>query len=221
MSLVLKLIATSVGMPAPLGVWHDEEVVSGIRKAPLQSPAVAVGATNIVGDGQADLTVHGGPDKAVYAYPSDHWPWWKEKARFDAAVASFGENLTVEGADEHAIRIGDRFAWGATELEVSQPRAPCFKFTMLTAREDMAAYMTVSARTGWYFRVLKEGDAPTQGELTRTHTNDEMPTVYEAFTAVFHPRVMSDMIERVVNAPPLARDWRFAVLRRLRAAGLV
>lgn len=208
-------------MPAPLGIWQGEEVVSGIRKTPLSSPTVTVGATNLAGDGQADLTVHGGPDKAVYAYPADNWPWWKEHAHFDAAPASFGENLTVRGADEHAVRIGDRFSWGTAELEVSQPRGPCFKFTMLTGREDMAARMTISGRAGWYYRVLKEGSAPTQGELVRTYTNEEMPTVYEAFIALYHPRVAIDILERVANAETLAHQWRDALVRRFRAAGLI
>lgn len=221
MGLVLQLIATSVGMPAPLGSWQGEEVESGIRKTPLSAPMVTVATLNLAGDGQADLTVHGGPDKAIYAYPADNWPWWKDQARFDAVPASFGENLTVKGADEHAVRIGDRFSWGTTELEVSQPRGPCFKFTMLTGRDDMAARMTISGRPGWYYRVLKEGSAPTQGELVRTHTNEEMPTVYEAFIAVYHPRVAVDVLEKVANAKPLAHQWRDALVRRFRAAGLI
>ena len=215
----LDLLAVSVGMPAPLGLWHGERIVSGIKKTPLGAPSVIVGATNIAGDGQADLTVHGGADKAIYAYPADHWPWWHSEAKFTAAVASFGENLTLKGADEHAVRIGDRFAWGPVTLEVSQPRAPCFKFAMLTGREDLGARMTLSGRTGWYFRVTEPGEAPTSGALTRTHTDETMPTVHEAFTAVYHPRVMSDVIEKVRTAPALSVAWRSGILERLRAAG--
>src|SRR5262245_19236313 len=195
-------------MPAHLGQWQGEDVISGIRKAPLDAPNVAVGETNIAGDGQADLTVHGGPDKAVYAYPADNWPWWKAQANFEGKPAAFGENLTLEGADEDVIRIGDRFIWGPVELEVCQPRAPCFKFTLLTGREDMIARMMVGARTGWYFRVLKEGVAPTSGVLHRTATDETMPTIHEAFVAVYHPRVRSDIIEKVLVAPALSFAWR-------------
>ena len=222
MSLILNLLAVSVGKPAPLGEWHGEPVTSAIRKTPLEeAPAVAVGATNIAGDAQADLTVHGGPDKAVYAYPAVHWPWWKAEAGFDAAPASFGENLTVQGGDEHVVRIGDRFAWGEVVLEVSQPRSPCFKFAMLTGREDMGARMTVAARTGWYFRVAQTGEAPTRGELRRVATDETMPSVHEAFTAVYHPRVRSDVLDKVMAAPALSRDWRSGLLKRLKAAGLI
>jgi len=221
MSLALSLLAVSVGKPASLGTWHGEPVTSAIRKTPISARAVAVGATNIEGDGQADLSVHGGPDKAVYAYPADHWPWWKTEAGFDAAPASFGENLTLQGGDEQAVRIGDRFVWGPVVLEVSQPRSPCFKFAMLTGRDDMAGRMTVSARTGWYFRVVQTGVAPTQGELRRIATDDTQPSVQEAFAAVYHPRVRSDVIDKVMAAPALSRDWRGGLLKRLKAAGLI
>jgi MOSC domain-containing protein YiiM len=220
MTLILNLLAVSVGMPAPLGVWRGEPVTSAIRKATVSVPAVAVTETNIAGDGQADLSVHGGPDKAVYAYPADNWPWWKDEAAFESRPASFGENLTLQGGDEHAVRIGDRFAWGPVLLEVSQPRSPCFKFAMLTGREDMGGRMTVSGRTGWYFRVLQTGEAPAQGELCRTLTNEEMPTVYEAFIAVMHPRVRSDIVEKTLVAPALSFAWRDGLLRRLKSAGL-
>ena len=189
MGLVLDLLATSVGHPAHLGVWQGESVTSSIRKLPLAIPSIAVGPTNIDGDEQTDLSVHGGVDKAVYAYPADHWPWWKTAADFDAAPASFGENLTLRGTDEDTVRIGDRFQWGKVALEVSVPRAPCFKFVMLTGRQDLATRMTVSGRTGWYFRVIEPGVAPTSGRLERTSTNEAMPTVREAFMALFHPRI--------------------------------
>jgi MOSC domain-containing protein YiiM len=215
----LDLLAVSVGMPAPLGRWQGEPIMSGIKKTPLASPSVVVGVTNIAGDGQADLTVHGGEDKAIYVYSADHWPWWQSEAKFTAAVASFGENLTLKGGDEHTVRIGDRFAWGSLLLEVSQPRAPCFKFALLTGREDLGTRMTVSGRTGWYCRVLEPGEAPTSGALVRTRTHEAMPTVHEAFTAVYHPRVMSDVIDKVRTAPALSAAWRNGVLKRLRAAG--
>lgn len=216
-AMQLNLLAVSVGMPAPLGTWQGEPIVSGIRKSQTTAPSVIVGATNIEGDGQADLSVHGGPDKAIYAYPSDHWPWWQAEAGYAGAPAAFGENLTVEGTDERALRIGDRFAWGQVVLEVSQPRAPCFKFAMLTGREDLGARMTVSGRTGWYFRVLQTGKAPARATLARIATNEAMPSVHEAFVAVYHPRVRSDVIEKVLAAPALSPAWRDGLLRRLKA----
>lgn len=220
-SLTLDLLAVSVGMPARLGVWQGEEIISGIRKTPIAAPSVTVRETNIDGDGQADLTVHGGVDKAIYAYPADHWPWWKETAGFEGAPAAFGENLTLRGATEEAVRIGDVFAWGKVILEVSQPRSPCFKFTMLTGREDIGARMTVAAHTGWYFRVHETGEVSTGEPLKRIATNENAPSVREAFMAVYHPRVPVPLIEKVLNAKALSEAWRQGLLRRLKAAGVI
>lgn len=217
MNLTLELKATSVGRPAFLGVWQGEPVTSSIRKAPLSVSTVAVDNLNILGDQQSDLTVHGGIDKAIYAYSADHWQWWQSVAGLASAPAGFGENLTVTGATEDEIRIGDRFVWGDVELEVSQPRAPCFKFVMLTGRQDMAARMTTSGRTGWYYRVLKAGNAPTTGNLTRVSTDVAMPTVREAFMAMFHPRIDETIIEKVLAAAPLAKQWRAGVRQRRRS----
>lgn len=219
MSLALKLLSVNAGRPAYLGEWQGEPVISSIAKAPVADATIGVGVLNIEGDEQADLTVHGGADKAVYAYPADHWPWWKAQAGFETRAASFGENLTVYGADEDVVRIGDEFKWGDVLLQVSEPRAPCFKFMMYSGRADLAARMTVSARTGWYFRVLETGRAPTHGALSRTATDAAMPSVREAFIARLHPRQPRELIERVIAAPALARSWRAGLMRNLRALG--
>ena len=218
MTLTLDLLSVNVGRPVPLGVWQGEQIFSGIRKSPIQAATIATSSVNLDGDEQADLRVHGGPDKAIYAYPADNWPWWQEAAQFAAGPASFGENLTTRGGDETMVRIGDRFAWGSISLEVSQPRSPCFKFAMLTGREDMGTRMTVSARTGWYFRVLETGSAPTRAPLTRLSTNEQAPSVHDAFVALMHPRAASDVIERTLAAPALSDVWRRGILRRLDAA---
>ena len=218
--LTLELLSVNVGRPAPLGVWQGEEIISGIRKAPVSTATINASHTNLDGDEQADLRVHGGEDKAIYAYPADNWPWWQEAARFTAAPASFGENLTTRGGDELSVRIGDVFAWGGIKLEVSQPRSPCFKFALLTGREDLGTRMVASARTGWYFRVLETGSAPTTGTLQRLSTSAAAPSVRDSFVALFHPRVASDVIERTLAAPALSGVWRRGILKRLQAAGL-
>jgi MOSC domain-containing protein YiiM len=218
MNIELDLLATNVGRPAYLGDWQGERIISAIRKQPLPGPLVKVSATNIAGDEQADLSVHGGVDKAVYAYPADHWDWWQAQNGLVAGPAAFGENLTITGADENHIRIGDRFSWGDVTLEVSQPRAPCYKFVMLTRREDMATRMTVSAHTGWYFRVTTPGEAPTRGKLMRTFTEEAGPTVREAFTALYHPRASADVVERALACSALARTWHAEIRERHRDA---
>ena len=213
----LRLVSVNVGMPRTIGLLHGEPVLSGIAKAPLESSTVFVSATHIDGDGQADLSVHGGVDKAVYCYPADHWPWWEREKAFPCHPASFGENLTIEGADETEVAIGDRVRWGEVVLEVSQPRAPCFKFAIYANRADAPALMTVSGRSGWYFRVIREGHAPVGPSVLVRESVTGGPTVREAFFAVFHSGVDRETLQRVADAPALATSWRSAVVRRLRA----
>jgi MOSC domain-containing protein YiiM len=213
----LRLLSVNVGHPRIIGQLHGEPVLSGIVKHPVTSETVFVGATDIAGDSQADLSVHGGVDKAVYAYPADHWPWWEREHALPCMPATFGENLTLEGADETVVRIGDRFRWGDALLEVSQPRGPCYKLG-IHARAETPRIMTLSARCGWYYRVLEEGDAPRNAALIRVHESAS-PSVRDAFLAATHPKIEYALRRAVFEAPKLAESWRFAVGNRLAAGG--
>ncbi len=210
----IRLLAVSVGKPQLIGTLDGAPVLSGIAKTLVTAESVFVGATNIEGDGQADLTVHGGVDKAVYAYPSEHWPWWEKDHHLACAPNTFGENLTTSGADETLVAIGDRFRWGDALLEVSQPRAPCFKFAMHTRRSEAPQIMTLSARCGWYFRVIEEGYAPVGGKLPH-HLQSGGPSVREAFVAATHPNISQAQRLAVHDCPALSGAWREAVARRM------
>jgi MOSC domain-containing protein YiiM len=210
----LQLLSVNVGRPRVIQA-EGEPVSSAIGKTPVRDEKVRVRATNIDGDAQADLRVHGGPDKAVYAYSSDHWPWWEGEHRFACAPATFGENLTLSGAIETDIAIGDRFRWGDAVLEVSQPRAPCYKFAIHTKRADAPQLMTLSARSGWYLRVIEEGDAPTTAcEIERIRSRGG-PTARDAFVALLQPNASVELCVRVHDAPELAATWRAALAERL------
>lgn len=207
-------MSVNVGRPRIIALMNGEPVLSGIGKRAIAQSQIFVGRTNIDGDGQADLTVHGGVDKAVYAYSASHWPWWEREHHLACSPGTFGENLTLETGDETEIRIGDRFAWGDAELEVAQPRAPCFKFAIHTQRPDAAALMTTSGRCGFYFRVMKEGMAPADaGALERVFAS-EGATVREAFFAVLG-RSRIENLHQVLASPGLAASWRAAVEKRL------
>jgi MOSC domain-containing protein YiiM len=212
----LRLLSVNVGQPREIGTVRGEPVRSGIAKAPVAASTVFVDAANIEGDAQADLSVHGGVDKAVYCYPADHWPWWEREKAFPCRPAAFGENLTVEGADETEVGIGDRFRWGDVVLEVSQPRAPCFKFAIFAKRPDAPALMTVSGRSGWYFRVIQNGHARVAESVLVREQAAGGPSVREAFFAALHAHADEDLVRRVADAPALASSWREAVARRLR-----
>jgi len=210
----LRILSVNIGRARVIGAVRDEPVVSGIDKHPVASGSVQVGALGIDGDEQADLTVHGGADKAVYAYPADHWPWWENEKQLSCRPATFGENLTLEGADENTVSIGDRFQWGDAILEVSQPRAPCYKLAIHTSRPDVPQLMTHSARCGWYFRVIGEGGAAIESAKL-VHISGSGPTVRDAFVALFDRHASRELCVGIRETPQLAESWRHAVAAKI------
>ncbi len=213
--MILHLRSVNVAVPQVIAILNDKPVLSAIAKHPVSEARVRVGVTNIEGDAQGDLTVHGGVDKAVYAYPTANWPWWESEHELSCRPATFGENLTLEGADESDIRIGDRFQWGEAVLEVSQPRAPCFKLALHTKRDDIPPLMTLSARCGWYYRVVTEGDAPVQGAIVTRIASSGGPTVRETFQALFDRRADPEFCAQLRDLPVLADAWRRGLARKL------
>jgi MOSC domain-containing protein YiiM len=152
----MKVISVTVGRPKPFSIRGDI-IVTSIFKDPVQG-RVRVLPLNLEGDEQSDLTVHGGTNKAVYAYPSEHYARWREELP-DAELGwgAFGENLTVAGLLETTTCIGDRLRIGTAVLEVTQPRMPCYKLAYRFGREDMIKRFVESGRSGFYLRVVTEG----------------------------------------------------------------
>lgn len=153
----MKILSVNVGLPRE--IFHEGRLIrSGIFKVPVPR-RVRVNALNLAGDQQADLTVHGGPSKAVYAYPSEHYKFWRrELPGVDFPWGSFGENLTTEGLLEKDLNIGDRLSVGSVELVVTEPRLPCYKLGAKFNRNDMVRRFLKSRRTGFYCAVLREGE---------------------------------------------------------------
>jgi MOSC domain-containing protein YiiM len=153
----VKIVAVSVGRPREVQ-WQGETVKTSIFKSPVTG-RVRVGRLNIQGDEQSDLEVHGGEDKAVYAYPAEHYAFWRELLPGVALPwGVFGENLSVEGLLESGVHIGDRFRMGSAEFVVTEPRMPCYKLAIRFGRPDMVKRFMKSGRTGFYLAVLKEGE---------------------------------------------------------------
>jgi MOSC domain-containing protein YiiM len=153
----LRLVCVSVGRPREVE-WDGERVLTSIFKEPVTG-RVRVGTLNIAGDEQSDLEVHGGTDKAVYAYPSEHYAYWrKELPGIELPWGAFGENLTTEGLLEDRVHIGDRLRAGSAEFVVTQPRMPCYKLAIRFGRPDIVKRFMKSGRTGFYLAVLKEGE---------------------------------------------------------------
>ena len=138
-------------------IAHDRSWTTGFFKLPVQGP-IFVGATNLAGDGQADLKNHGGIDKAVLAYSADHYRSWREELGLSSfPYGAFGENLTLAALTEDSVCIGDRFAIGPVKFEVSQPRQPCWKLARRWRLNELVGRVIATGRSGWYLRVLEEG----------------------------------------------------------------
>src|SRR6266404_5340680 len=152
----MKILSLNVGLPREVS-WQGKLVTTGIFKEPVKGPVI-LRTLNLDGDGQADLTVHGGASKAVYAYPSEHYNYWRtELPGVDLPWGMFGENFTTEGLLEDAVYIGDRFRIGETEVMVTEPRMPCYKLGIKFGRAEIIKRFLASRRTGFYFAVIREG----------------------------------------------------------------
>lgn len=168
-----------------------------------------MGTLNLEGDRQADLSVHGGPNKAVYAYPSEHYPYWKnELPRADLPWGAFGENLTTAGLLETNVCIGDRFAIGTTEVVVTQPRLPCFKLNLKFDREDLAKRFLASRRSGFYLRVLREGEIGAGDEIVSVHRNEQRVSVVDALCLRLGELRSKELRDRALQVEYLPPSWR-------------
>src|SRR5580658_1015443 len=168
----MRVLSVNVGTPKQVPLKH-ETVLTSIFKSPVEG-RVAVRRHNIDGDRQSDLTVHGGPSKAVYCYPAEHYSYWRQELPdMELSYGIFGENLTTEGITEETVSIGDQFRVGSAVLQVTQPRMPCFKLGIRFGRPDMVKRFWQSGRSGIYFAVVEEGDVAAGDPIERISAGPE------------------------------------------------
>jgi MOSC domain-containing protein YiiM len=172
------LLSINVGLPREVDV-DGRAVLTSIYKSPVAG-SVAVRHLNLDGDRQSDLTVHGGIRKAVYAYPSEHYAFWRaEFPKMDLPWGAFGENFTIEGLLESAVFVGDVFRAGSAEFVVTQPRRPCFKLAIRFGRDDIIKRFLASGRSGFYLSVSKEGAVRAGEPIVRIGHDDEAISIAE------------------------------------------
>lgn len=152
----MEIISLNVGRPVTVD-YRGKSIETGIYKMPVAG-SLQLHSTGFEGDGQADLKHHGGPDKAVCAYPIEHYPYWEELLGNKLQYSAFGENITTAGLLETEVCIGDVYEIGTTLLQVSQPRYPCFKISQKHGPADLPAKVLETGYSGFYFRVLREGE---------------------------------------------------------------
>ena len=213
-SEVMRVVSVNVGLPRTVR-WKGRDVTTGIFKEPV-SGRVPVRRVNLDGDRQADLSVHGGPAKAVYAYPLEHYAFWREQLGQALPFGSFGENITVEGLPlEEEAAVGGRFRVGTAELVVTQPRLPCYKLGLRFGREDMVKRFLASRRTGYYLAVVAEGDVGA-GDRVETLTRHPARIPVAEITRVYASDRDDFMtVERLVALDALPEDWRSYFERKL------
>jgi MOSC domain-containing protein YiiM len=203
----MKLLSVNVGLPRE-ALWNGKLVRTSIFKTPVKG-RVRVAALNLNGDEQSDLSVHGGADKAVYAYPSEHYPFWrKELPGMDLPWAMFGENFTTEGMLEDAVYVGDHIKVGSAEFVVTQPRMPCYKLAIRFDRPDIVKRFLHSGRTGFYLAVLREGEVAAGDSIELLAQDEHGVTVADIVNLYTADAANQDILRRVSELPALPAGWR-------------
>ncbi|MEH2465357.1 MOSC domain-containing protein [Nostoc sp.] len=203
----MKLISVNVGLPREVP-WKGKVVRTGIFKEPVNS-RVMVRELNLDGDRQADLTVHGGVGKAVYVYPFEHYDYWRsELPDTELTFGIFGENFTVTGFKEEELNIGDRFKIGSVELMVTQPRLPCYKLEIRFGRSNMVKRFLASRRSGFYFRVLQEGEVGVGDTLKLMSRDDNNVTVANIIQLYMREQNNPELLHRAAQLEALPASWR-------------
>jgi len=210
----MKVVSLSVGLPREIEVdgWT---VLTSIFKAPVDR-RLHVTTLNLEGDAQSDLSVHGGIDKAVYAYPSEHYEYWhRELPEADLPWGVFGENLTTEGLIEADVRIGDRFRVGSAEFVVTQPRMPCYKLGIRLGRPDIVKRFLKSGRCGFYFAVTLEGEVGAGDSIERIASAQEGLTVADVVNLYTVDSENQELLRRATQSSILPESWRDYFRKRL------
>jgi MOSC domain-containing protein YiiM len=177
---------------------------------------VHVSSLNLAGDQQSDLSVHGGPEKAVYAYPREHYEYWRRELQAtNLAWGAFGENLTTEGLLEPDVRIGDRIRVGSVEFLVTQPRMPCFKLGVRFGRDDIVKRFLRSGRSGFYLAVVREGDVATGDSLEFVGRDAHGVTVADIVSLYARDEENEALLRRAVDVPALPDSWKGYLRKRL------
>ena len=210
----MRIISLNVGRPKVV-MRNDEPVSTGIFKEPVTG-RVRLRTLNLDGDRQADLSVHGGPYKAVYVYPSEHYDYWRrELPEMQLPLGMFGENFTTEGLNESETCIGDMFRVGSARVMVTQPRLPCYKLGIRFGRNDMIKRFLASGRTGFYLSVLEEGEVGKGDEIALIEKAENSVRVSDITRLYARDRTDVETLRRAIRVEALPESWRDYFRERL------
>ncbi len=203
----MKIISLNVSLPKVVE-FKGKKVSTGIYNEPIEG-RVKVRTLNLDGDKQADLAVHGGLDKAVYAYPSEHYPYWRDQyPDLTLGWGMFGENFTTEGLLEDQTNIGDEFQMGSAKFAVTQPRLPCFKLGIKFGATDVIKKLFASAKCGIYFKVLEEGEVGAGDEIKLVRRDKNNVTVRDVIKTYGNERHNKELLERALKIDAFPTRWK-------------
>ena len=212
----MKVLSLNVGLPRKV-LFNGQIITTAIFKDPVKGP-ITLRKINLDGDRQADLTVHGGIEKAVYSYPVEHYDYWhKQYPNLDLIWGMFGENFTTEGLLEDAVNIGDQFQIGSAKLVATQPRMPCYKLGVRFGHMDVIRRFMASGRPGIYFKVLKEGEVKTGDQIENIKRDKNNVTVRD-IVSLYISRSQKDNIEmmrRAIKIRDLPEGWRYEFQQKI------
>jgi len=210
----MKIVSVNVGRPREID-WKGKTIRTSIFKEPVQG-RVRLETLNFVGDEQADLAVHGGPQKAVYGYASEHYDFWQQQLPgVHLPWGVFGENLTTEGLLEEEINIGNQYQLGSAVVMVTQPRIPCYKLGVRFGRDDIVKRFLKSSRPGFYFSVIQEGEVGAGDALELVYREAADVTVADILRLYITDKQNLSLTRRAVQVAALADGWRDYFQRRL------
>ena len=210
----MKLVSVNVGRPREIE-WQGKIVRTSIFKSPVTGRR-RVATLNIDGDEQSDLTVHGGADKAVYAYPSEHYPFWSEQLPdADLPWGAFGENFTTEGLFEDRVCSGDVIRCGGVELVVTQPRLPCYKLGLRFQRVDMVKRFQQAGRPGFYLRVRRAGVVAAGDSVEHEPADSDRMSIAELARLYVATDADPELLRRASELPAVTKGWRRHFRERL------
>ena len=214
----MRLLSLNVGLQRQVR-FQGELVTTGIFKEPVQG-SVRLRKLNLEGDKQADLKVHGGVDKAVYAYAGEHYDYWRQELPdMSLPWGMFGENFTTEGMFEESVNIGDQFKVGTANLIATQPRMPCYKLGVKFGSMDMIKRFLASGLTGVYFKVMKEGELEQGDEIKLIKKDENSVTVKDIVRIYTIDKDDIQTIERAIKIKDLPNGWRYHFIKQLGQVG--
>jgi len=213
----MQIVSLNIGLPRDV-MWHGRTVTTGIFKEPVAG-RVALRRLNLDGDRQADLSVHGGPFKAVYCYPVEHYaPWTEELGGGALPMGAFGENLTTEGLDEDDVHIGDEFSIGTARVVVTQPRMPCYKLGIRFQDDGMVKRFLASRRTGFYLAVVREGDLGAGDAIVPAGEDPQrlrVADITRLYVARAFDRDDAETAKKALDVAALPESWKEYLRDRL------